>query len=380
MGRGGSGVKKATEGSIEITFTYLGKRCRERIKLKPTAANLKKCERHREAILESIAAGTFDYAVTFPNSKRANDFLPEKELTVGEWLWKWLDSKEKMLKSSTYDGYRKAIKGALIPALGHIALSKLRKKDVRDWLQKLDCSNKRIANIISPLREALQHAYDDELITENVLFNFRYVRNEPPKESDVDPFTAEEQALILAQLEGEAKNLIQFAFWTGLRTSELIALEWRDIDFKKGVINVQRAKTQAAAKAETTKTRAGVRQVKLLHPALDAIRNQGEGFKHGSVVFHNPKTEMPWFGDSALRKTLWTPALKRAGVKYRRPYQTRHTFASYLISSGENIAWISSQLGHANVLMTIKCYARYIPESGNNLGERAVKLFWGNNE
>ena len=60
MGRAGSGVKAASETSIEITFAYRGVRCRERIKLKPTAANLKAAERHRAAILDAIAKGTFE--------------------------------------------------------------------------------------------------------------------------------------------------------------------------------------------------------------------------------------------------------------------------------------------------------------------------------
>jgi len=73
-----------------------------------------------------------------------------------------------------------------------------------------------------------------------------------------DPFTREEQAAILAALDGQGRNLIQFAFWTGMRTSELIALEWGDVDWLNGTINVRRALTNAARKTgpETTKTRA----------------------------------------------------------------------------------------------------------------------------
>ena len=54
----------------------------------------------------------------------------------------------------------------------------------------------------------------------------------------VDPFSMEEIALILAASQGQAKNLFQFAFNTGLRTKELIALQWSDIDFKNGSVRV----------------------------------------------------------------------------------------------------------------------------------------------
>jgi integrase len=381
MGRDGTGVKKATESSIQIEFTYKGIRCRERIKLKPTAANLKKCERHRESIIYAIENDTFDYSVTFPDSKARFKFSEQTALTAGEWLRMWLNKKEPMIKSSTWTGYYKIIKNQLIPAFGTIPLAELKKKDVRQWCETLTCSNKRIANIISPLRDALQHAYDDELINDNPLYNFRFKRAEKPKVSDIDPFTAEEQHSILSVLDGQAKNLIKFAFWTGLRTSELIAIEWQDVDFIKEVIKINRARTQAASKPETTKTKAGEREVKLLPPALDAIFDQKKyTFLEGKQIFYNPRTDKPWTGDQPIRRTLWQPALKLAGVRYRRPYQTRHSYASYLLSSGENIAWISNQLGHSNVLVTAKVYARFMADAAPKAGENAVKIFWNKQE
>ena len=57
-----TGVRAVSASSIEISFTYQGKRCREKIKLKPTPANLKRAERHRAAILDAAAA--HDYLVT----------------------------------------------------------------------------------------------------------------------------------------------------------------------------------------------------------------------------------------------------------------------------------------------------------------------------
>ncbi|WP_201259123.1 Arm DNA-binding domain-containing protein [Achromobacter xylosoxidans] len=74
MGRDGRGVKAASESSIEITFQYKGRRCRGRIPLKPTPANLKRAEQHRAAILQAISTGVFDYAATFPNSARAGNY------------------------------------------------------------------------------------------------------------------------------------------------------------------------------------------------------------------------------------------------------------------------------------------------------------------
>jgi integrase len=375
MGRDGNGVKAASETTIEITFTYNGIRCRERIKLKPTAINLAKAERHRAAVLHAIAAGTFDYATTFPGSKNIAKFTEKPALTVEKYLNDWLAGKRPQIKSSTYNDYLKTIR-IINDQFGYMLLVDLKRKPIAEWARSLGASNKRISNLISPLRAALTDAAHHELIDTNPIAGWTYKKIMPPKSSDVEPFTRAEQELILANLTGQGKNLIQFAFWTGLRTSELIELEWGDIDWNRGIARIERAKTQYADEAETTKTKSGERDVKLLPPALEALKAQKSfTFLQDGKVFMNPRTGEPWTGDQAIRKTLWIPALKKAGIRYRRPYITRHSYASMMLSAGEPLAWVSKQLGHSNVLMTAKVYATWIPDSQPEAGLKAVELF-----
>ena len=58
---------------------------------------------------------------------------------------------------------------------------------------------------------------------------------------------------------------------------------------------------------------------------------------------------------------VWYPALKRAGIRERNPYQTRHTFVTLALSAGEAIGWVSKQMGHSNTKMIIEHYYRFIP-------------------
>ena len=181
---------------------------------------------------------------------------------------------------------------------------------------------------------------------------------------------------ILGVSQGQGKHLLRFAFWTGLRTSELIALLWDDIDWIKKEMRISRALTQASKVPESTKTTSGTRTVKLLPDALFALQEQKRfTFLAGEQVFHNPKTDKPWFGDQAIRRTLWVHALKKAGVRYRNPYQTRHTYASMMLSAGESLPWLSNQMGHSNVLTTAKIYAKFIPSAQPNAGDKASKIF-----
>ena len=356
-----------------------GHRCRERIKLKPSPANLKRAERHRSAIIVAIENGTFNYAHTFPNSKNIARFSVKGEaLPVKDYLESWLEQKKPTLKASTYKDYCKTVNNVLIPVFGEILLARLKRSDIRSWCAELTCSNKRIANLISPLRTALQDAFYDEIIESNPLYGWRYAKQEGPKDNQthIDPFTKNEQIAILEAAEGQSRNLLRFAFWTGMRTSELIAIEWGDIDWIKQEIRVSRALTQASKEPESTKTTSGTRTIKLLPDALYALKEQKEfTFLKGLQVFNNPRLEQPWKGDQAIRRTLWIPVLKKAGIRYRNPYQTRHTYASMMLSAGEPLPWLSYQMGHSNILTTAKIYAKFIPNSLPNAGEKVIAIF-----
>lgn len=379
MGRDGRGVKAASESSIEITFMFKGTRCRERIPLKPTAANLKRAENHRAAILHAIVTNSFDYALTFPNSSNAEKFATHKGdvETVERYLEQWLDAQRAHLKNSTFNGYRKIVVGQLIPWFGRMTLSSIGKKDVKEKLKGLEVGNKTLANIQSVLRKAMDDAVDDELIETNPFAGWCFARKEAIKERDsVDPFSKEEQSVILHHLGGQGRNLIQFAFWTGMRTSELVALNWSDVDFVRGVVQVARAITQQSKEAEVTKTDAGKREVKLLAGAMEALTAQRQHtWITGNEIFQNPHTLARWSGDQPIRKTLWVGALKRSGVRYRYPYQTRHTYASMMLSAGEHPMWVAKQMGHADWTMIARIYGKWMPDADKIAGSRAEAVF-----
>lgn len=122
-------------------------------------------------------------------------------------------------------------------------------------------------------------------------------------------------------LTGQAKNLIQVAFWSGLRTSEQIALRWQDVELEQNRAFVKQAHVRDQLKETKTKS------VTLQPQAKEALLNQlNFTGKLTETVFHDPRTQKPWKNDQPIRKNVWTPALKKAGIKYRNPYQTRRTF------------------------------------------------------
>lgn len=378
------GVRTGSDSTIEIDFRYRGRRCRERLKLEPTPTNLKRAAQHRAAVLLAIRDGTFDYAATFPQSKNLVHFAPAAKAdgdTVAAYLDAWIKAKAPELKASTLRGYEKVINGYWVPTLGKDRLSDLRRPRIKEACATFDVTNKTLANAQSVLRAALDDAVENELLDANPLSDWTYSRLAGVQEDDdIDPFTAAEQSAILAVLAGHAKHFVQVAFWTGMRTSELVALEWRDVDFAEGVIRIRRIRTQHSKTPEPPKTKAGRRDIKMLPPARAALQAQQQLTGHQAVVFFNPAYDEPWIGDQAIRKTMWQPALERAQVRYRYPYQTRHTYASMMLSASEHPMWVAKQMGHADWGEIRRRYGRFMPEAAPDAGDRACRMFWANGQ
>ncbi|HAU1639317.1 TPA: tyrosine-type recombinase/integrase [Legionella pneumophila] len=363
--------------TLRISFYYKGVQCRETLKLEVTPSNIKYAERLRCEILNTIERGTFSYADYFPQSNLARRFGHVKtNITIGELLRDFIDQIKATREHSTYIGYKKVCEAHLIPYFGEVALQDLKPAFIREWIRGLQVTSKTVSNLLIPLRAIIEQALNDEYIKSNPLDKIvisKLLSKQTSKSNfKVDPFDKNEvKAILDATHHEQIRNLFQFAFFTGLRTSELIALEWEDIDLAHGIINVVRAVVKKQVKG--TKTIAGRRQVMLLSPAIEALKAQMKYTNDlGKRVFHNPRTNQPWETDHQIRRTAWVHTIKRAGIRYRNPYQTRHTYASMMLSGGENIMWVASQMGHVDTEMVMKTYGKWIPNDTSKKGYRPV--------
>ena len=87
----------------------------------------------------------------------------------------------------------------------------------------------------------------------------------------------------------------------------------------------------------------------------------GKGSKGGK-----PIAEGPWHDERSQRDTYWRPMLKKLGIRWRKPYNTRHTYCTVALMGGVNPAYIASQAGHS-IKMLLEKYARWLPgEDGGN--------------
>ncbi|CAG9000625.1 MAG: Putative defective protein IntQ [Candidatus Celerinatantimonas neptuna] len=367
------GVTIRDNKTIYISFMYHGKRCREPLRgLPPTKSNLRYAARKKAAVEMDIEKGIFDYLEHFPNSRSAI-LLGEKtktETTVSCYLEAYMEScLLRGLSPSTLIGYRKCIT-ALKP-LHDVYISEVTPALIKRFITQASCSLKTMRNILSVLRSSLDEGITDGVIKINPCVGVnpgRYIRKEDKlstrgQNKDVDPFTpAEEKAIIkAAESHPQWQNLFRFWLHSGLRTSELIALKWDDVDWINHKVSVVEALVSGITKS--TKTRAGRRMIELDSEAMHALHQQKEHtFLHSDYIFHDPRLKTHWQTSDSVRKKAWQPTLKKAGVRYRRPYNCRHTFACRHISSGANLWWLAEQMGHASPEMLFRHYGSYMRE------------------
>ena len=224
-------------------------------------------------------------------------------------------------------------------------------------------SPRRIKNIRAVLNGILSDALDNDLITKNPVSATKTI---PLDDSEIYPFSMDEIALILENSEGQYQNFYALAFMTGMRSGEIIALKWSDIDFFKSEINISRTKRMGVEKCP--KTKSSKRTIDILDSLKPYLQKQYELTGHkNSYVFLN-QDEEGYHDIRRIRDSDWRKTIEKSGLEYRTIYQTRHSFATMMLSNGEDILWVSHTLGHKNSAITLEVYARYIKSKEKKRG------------
>jgi integrase len=371
----------ATSQRIQIEFTYKGSRCREVLKIPINKANLKYATNLLGEIQNSIERNIFNYVEYFPNSPKAKRFgvTGNRSKTVLDYLDEYqMACIKRGLSPSSIEGYRKIKNG--ITVLHDIRVIDLTPSVLKDYVIQSGNAAKTLRNKFSYLRTALAEAVTEGLVPINPIDTIKlsnYVQKDNKvsiegDHGDIDVFKPAEINAIYSKCREDELNIIQFVFNTGMRPSEWSALKWKDIDFIHRQVNVTTAIVIGQTKG--TKTKAGRRTIPLNSVAMAALhRQKALTFLHDDYVFLQiktpvqfPKKKLNRVNPDSFRKHQWSKILKVAGVRYRYPYQMRHTFATMHISSGENLWKIANWMGHASPEMLFRHYGSFIEEFQKN--------------
>jgi len=144
------------------------------------------------------------------------------------------------------------------------------------------------------------------------------------------------------------------------------------VDFDRRIIKI--VETRVYGEEGRPKTNSSYRDIDMLPMVYDALKEQELRTRlRRKYVFLNPDNRP--IEIETLRKNAWTKGLKKAGIDYRPIIQTRHTFATMMISSGENLGWIQKMMGHSSLKMITDKYFSYIPNMTHNDGSKFMEEY-----
>ena len=326
-------------------------------------------------IKREIRDGTFDYKRWFPDSKKAIKYAPTGGAFLKDYLPYANDVRlagipklnKKPLAQSTYCYNKRTIELILTPAFGNICVDELTSDDIYEWADHYGkkVTTNTLSNILSPLKVSLDLAVLEKKINDNPLKGITpYGLPKANKLDKHDPFNKDEIKDLLASGD-EFSNYLRFAIFTGLRPSEQIALTWQDYSPTMKTIRVDKGFADLDYEVSDLKTPAAYRVIHLSPTAIFALDCQKKHTRpQNAEIFVNPYTKKMWTGSTPIRQRFRL-LCKNIGLRYRKPYQTRHTYATINLSVRENPAFISQQMGHTDVGFTLKTYASYIMNKSN---------------
>jgi len=375
----GKVIVRPETGKLRLDFRYQGIRCREQMSLPDTPANRRKLNKMLETIQAEIKLGVFEYRRYFPNSKMASKFPGQNsrlQRTLGQvsktapdgpilgvFAWEWFEDHSIQWKRSYREGIRGILEKRVIPYFGEKEISRISKAEIlkfRSMLAKADngssdgLSADRINHIMAPLRMMMADAADRF----NFTTPFLGIKALHVPRTDVDPFTLEEVRLFLESIRPDFLNYYTVRFFTGMRTSEIDGLLWKNVDFTRKEILIR--DTLVDGTPEKPKTDGSQREIQMSTRVFEAL--QGQSAVTGALkeyVFCT-RTGSPLDYRNVARR-VWIPTLKLLDLKVRRPYQTRHTAATLWLAAGENPEWIARQMGHSTTKMLFTVYSRFVP-------------------
>lgn len=309
-------------------------------------------------------------------------------MKYGEWLTEWLHNYVRIsAKHRTIERYSEIINNHLIPSVGGLELQELTPMILQKYISDLlERGNKRtgaglsssaVNSIITVIQNSLHTAY-----------NLRYINDmvgdklKRPKtvEKQIECFSVAEQKQIEQAVKGSVKPYMMgvlICLYTGLRIGELLALEWGDIDFSNGTLNVDKTCHYGKNRdgkfgriVDTPKTETSIRIIPIPKQLIPMLREHKK-IPSLLVISRN--------GEEISNRTYqrnFESLLKSLNIKHRGFHALRHTFATRALECGMDVKTLSELLGHKSPAVTLKKYAHtfliHKKEMMNRLGKLLV--------
>lgn len=307
---------------------------------------------------------------------RINRELPREALplwTVGGLFGRFMEEyAARKCRKQTRRCYRSFFDNHIAPRWRDVPVEKVKTMDVEAWLDELSASWQIVSHVRSLMHNLFNAAVRWEMIERNPVDLIRTSRKRVKEPRVLAP---PELKALLDELGEPHKTMVLVAVCLGLGVSELLALQWRDIDFSVQTLTISRSTVEGTVNPTKTAARqAALPLVDELAEVLIQHRTRAKFVASTDFVFANATSGVRW-ADS-LRADYLIPAAERAGIGRVGWHTFRRTYSTWLHALGATPAVQKELMRHADIQTTMNVYTQALVEDKRSAAEKVVKVIW----
>lgn len=342
----------------------------------------------KEKCIEKLKALQVELAINLEQNNK--NIKPE--MLFKDWIDFWYKTYSKpKLRPTTQEGYENSIYKHIIPQLGNIPLNKLTQNDFQLFYAQLKnngrlkdieksgngLSDRMIRACHAICRTALEKAVKENLIKQNPTEGCKL----PPKKSkEMQILTTEEMQRFLIQAKEEdfyEHAILELS--TGLRRGEFCALQWDDLNFTTGELQIKRQvnRVNGELRISEPKTKSSIRTLILPSSVLNVLAEYKKNVNSKWIFPSKVKDDSP-LDPNSLRKKMQR-ILSHADCKVVRFHDLRHTFATTALEHGMDVKTLSSIIGHVSSATTLDIYS-HVTDSMQLQAANKIEKGIGKNE
>lgn len=312
------------------------------------------------------------------------------QVPLSAFLSGWLQGQRTQVRPATLTNYEETVRRYVIPNLGDVPLADVHVRDLNRLYAHLftaggakgqPLARATVEGVHCLLRKALDDAVDAGLLRKNPARHATLPRLDHTERRRPDVWTIPELHAFLEAVGGHRlRDFWIISAFTGMRSSELLALGWADVDWEHRLLRVHRRLSVHRGRAELLRPKG--KRGRSLH--IDAFtvealrREQRRQRRHRDaagtqwsnrwgLVFTN--AEGRHLTPAAVSNAFRTAA-DRAPVPRIRLYDLRHFHATVMLAAGVPVKVVSARLGHASAQTTLDVYAHVLPAMDADAAQR----------
>lgn len=321
-----------------------------------------------------------------------------------EWIDRYHGNGRRGFTEDTRDDYRRDLERYAYPyfdARLHRNLTAITPRDVNGWIAWLceqsngrkpnkggkmeTLSDRSVRRILAPARSCFATAKREGMIRSNPA-DGAALPHRPRIDEDEDEvraLTREQLDTFLRVVHPRHRLMFRFLVSTGVRWSELVALQWGDLRLNGSEPCVRVRRAMVRGKLKPPKSKYGKRNVPL---AADLVRELRVAERDADALLFPSLADTPLDYTSTLKRVL-RPAAEEAGAPWAAFHAFRHTCASILFDGGKNAVQVQRWLGHHSPAFTLATYVHLLDggvgealdltaelEGGNQVATRATGI------